>query len=205
MRYLAVAVFAALILGGVFTAHTARSADEVVLAPGAWMIDPVHSAIVWRVEHFGGIGHVYGRFNSFSGTVNIDPQQPDNSSVEVTVDVSSIDTAVAARDEHLRTPDFFDVAQYPELTFKSTAVTPVAGMAGAYDVTGELTLLAITKTITVRMQHDGVIVDQKGGQVTSFTGEFSVRRSDYGMKGDDMVDIMLAFECRPVQPTEPSA
>jgi polyisoprenoid-binding protein YceI len=191
---------------GVLALRPSLAADE---QPGAWLIDPVHSAIVWTIGHNNGVGTVYGRFDSFAGTIIADPAHPERSSVEVTVDASSLDTAVAARDEHLRTPDFFNVAAFPSLSFKSSGVTPVAGESGLFDVAGDLTILGVSRPLTVRAKFHGAGKDMKGVPVAGFSAGFSIKRSDFGMAfgipgiGDE-VNVQLAFECSQPQPTAPA-
>jgi polyisoprenoid-binding protein YceI len=204
MRFTALTVCLLVLVGGMLAARPAHSAEDT--APSAWAIDPVHSAIVWTIGHNNGVGLVYGRFDSFGGTIIADAMHPERSSVEVSVDAASVDTATAARDEHLRTADFFNIAKFPALSFQSTDVSPVTGVEGAYDVTGDLTLLGVTKQVTVRMQHTGVTTDMKGANITGFNGSFNIMRSDYGMGFgipgvSDEVNIMLAFECREAVPT----
>lgn len=184
----------------------AIGADTTVPEPGVWQIDPVHSAIIWSISHNNGVGLVYGRFNTFSGTITADAKHPENSTVEVTVEATSLDTAVAARDTDLRSDKYFNVAQYPALSFKSTSVSAVAGHEGEYKVSGDLTVLGVTKPLTLTIKHTATGKDRKGNGIAGFTGSFSIKRSDFGMVtgipgvGDE-VAISLAFECDQVQPT----
>jgi polyisoprenoid-binding protein YceI len=181
------------------------SADASVAASGAWQIDPVHSAIVWSISHNNGVGLVYGRFNAFSGTIIADADHPENSSVEVAVDATSVDTAVAARDTDLRSDKYFNVAQFPALSFKSTSVSAVAHHAGEYQVSGDLTLLGVTKPLALTIKLTATGKDRKGLAIAGFTGSFSIKRSDFGMLtgipgvGDE-VAINLAFECDQAPP-----
>ncbi len=200
--------YTAYIMAVVFTLSVllARPGLAADAAAGTWQIDPVHSSIVWTIGLNGGLGVLYGRFDGFAGTIIADPAAPANSSVEVTVEAGSINTAVAARDEHLRNPDFFDAATFPSLSFKSTSVTPVAGEEGMFDIAGELTLHGVTQPQSVRAKFLGAGKDPKGVPVAGFTGSFSIKRSDFGMgygapNISDEVNIMLAFTCRQPQPT----
>jgi polyisoprenoid-binding protein YceI len=156
-------------------------------------IDPVHSAIVFNVSHLD-IGIVYGRFTEFSGTVVMDEANPGASSIEVTVQAASIDTEVQQRDDHLRSPDFFNVKQFPVITFVSTGVSEAKG--GGYTVTGELMLHGVTKTVRVPFRKVGEGEDSGGNQRVGWAGSFSIDREDYGMTygGGGTVDMIVAFE-----------
>jgi polyisoprenoid-binding protein YceI len=190
--------------------HPAFSADSGAPASTVWQIDPVHSAIVWSISHNNGVGLVYGRFNTFHGTIVADAANPENSSVEVAVDATSLDTAVPARDDDLRSDKYFNVAQFPALSFKSTSVSAVAGHDGEYEVSGDLTVLGATKPLTLTIKHTATGKDRKGNGIAGFTGSFSIKRSDFGMVtgipgiGDE-VTIMLAFECDEILPNAPAA
>jgi polyisoprenoid-binding protein YceI len=206
MRKNALFMLTMCLLLGVCAVQPALSAEKAAAPASVWQIDPVHSAIIWSISHNNGVGIVYGRFNTFNGTIIADEEHPGNSSVEVMVDAASVDTGTTARDEHLRTADFFNVAQFAGLSFKSTSVSAVAGHAGEYEVSGALTLLGVTKPITMTIKHTATGKDKKGNGLTGFTGSFSIKRSEFGMLtgipgiGDE-VAINLAFECDEIQPT----
>lgn len=185
------------------------SEESLATSASVWQVDPVHSAIIWSISHNNGVGLVYGRFNTFQGTIIADADHPEQSSVEVTVDAASLDTAVAARDTDLRSEKFFSVAQFPVLSFKSTSVSPIAGNEGEYMVSGDLTLMGVTKPLELTIKHTATGKDRKGNGIAGFTGSFSIKRSDFGMMNGlpgigDEVSIMLAFECGQIQPTAPS-
>src|SRR5512138_328868 len=110
-----------------------------------WDIDVSHSAVHFHVRHMI-ISKVHGRFAKWSGTLQLDPQDLTRSTVDVRIDAASIDTQVADRDAHLRSPDFLDVAKYPELTFRSRRIEK----AGAsYRVVGDLTLHGVTREVAL--------------------------------------------------------
>ena len=171
-------------------------ATPVAAAPETHAIDAVHSTVLFRVKHMN-VGYSYGRFNEFSGTVVLDAASPAASSVKLEVKAASIDTANTKRDDHLRSPDFFNVAQFPTITFESTAVAKVGD--DAFEVTGDLTLLGVKKSVKVRMTKTGSGTDPQGGVRTGFEGTLAIKRSDFGMKYglegiSDEVGLTLAFE-----------
>lgn len=170
-------------------------AGAALAAPTAYDIDAVHSSVVFRIKHLG-VGYVYGRFNEFSGKVTVDDADLSKASVQMTVKAASVDTGNGKRDEHLRSPDFFNVAQFPEMRFASKTVAKVEG---GYRIEGDLTLHGATRPVTVRMELVGEVDDPWGNHRRGYHGTFSIRRTDYGMNYDtnvlgDEVDITLAFE-----------
>ena len=108
----------------------------------AWTIDTAHSGIHFSVRHLV-VAKVRGRFGVWNGTLHLDEQDPTRSHVEVAIEAGSIDTGVVDRDQHLRSPDFLDVGQFPELRFASTAVQPLGG--DRYRVRGDLTIRDVTR------------------------------------------------------------
>jgi len=164
-------------------------------AADTYDIDKGHSAVMFRIQHMKA-GYQYGRFNDFAGTIVFDEANPAASSVKVEVKTTSVDTNDAKRDDHLRNPDFLDCAQFPTMTFSSTAVK-AAGTG--YEVAGNLTLHGVTKPVTVTMTKTGAAADPWGGFRIGFEGVLTVKRSEYGMDkkldgvGDE-VRMILAFE-----------
>ena len=118
----------------------------------AWEIDPAHSRAAFAVKHMM-FTTVRGHFKVLSGHVHIDEQNPANSSVDAQVETASIDTGEPRRDEHLRSPDFFDAQQYPTLTFKSNKVEPLGD--NEYNVIGDLTIHGVTKPVTLKAEYGG--------------------------------------------------
>src|SRR6476659_5002094 len=130
--------------------HLVRLAVLVLLVPVAgfasdWEIDPPHSTAAFSIKHLM-VSNVRGSFGKVTGTVNLDDKNPTKSTVEAMIDATTISTGVTARDEHLKSPDFFDVKQFPTITFKSTKVT---GSKGKYKVTGDLTMHGVTKPVVL--------------------------------------------------------
>ncbi len=160
-----------------------------------YKVDGVHSSLIFGIKH-NGVTNFYGAFKDISGTVTFDAADASKSLVELTVPVESVDTRNEKRDQHLKSPDFFNSKQFPTITFKSTKVE---GSGESYKISGDLTLHGVTKPITVDFKRG---VDGKGGQgKTTGGGEarFTIKRSDYDMKfmvgplGDD-VNIILSLE-----------
>jgi polyisoprenoid-binding protein YceI len=158
-------------------------------------IDPVHSSIIFGVKH-GGITDFYGAFKQVSGTIAFDAADPSKSSVEVTVPIDSIDTRNDKRDQHLKSPDFFNAAQFPTMTFKSTKVE---ANGTTYKVTGDLTMHGVTKPVTVEFKKGAETKGQKGEVKTGGETRFTLKRSDYDIKfmpqalGDE-VNVIMSLE-----------
>jgi polyisoprenoid-binding protein YceI len=175
------------------------------LAQDTYKIDPVHSEVSFKIRHL--LSKTSGRFTKFSGTIKVDPADMSKSSVEVTIDAATINTDNEKRDTHLRSPDFFDVAKFPTITFKSTSVKEVA--KGKLEVTGDFTLHGVTKQITIPITNAGTQPGmQPGSVVAGFTdGTVTLNRNDYGIKaypgalGEDVV-ISLNVEAGRVEPAK---
>lgn len=179
-------------------------------APAAaevWTIDKPHSNVGFSVRHF--VSNVPGNFRDFHGQIVYDAENPAASSVEVTVQAASIDTANDQRDNHLRSPDFFEVEKHPTWSFKSKKVAPLGENTLA--VTGDLTIKGVTKEVTVPVQVLGVMGDKAG-----FETEFTVDRKDYGIVWNRVLDaggsilgeevkIVLSIEANRQKPAEPAA
>jgi polyisoprenoid-binding protein YceI len=144
----------------------------------AWNIDAAHSQATFSVKHMM-ISTVRGHFEVLSGQLEIDEQHPENSWVEAEVDTASINTRDPKRDGHLRSPDFFDAAQYPKITFKSTRVEPVGD--NEYRVTGSLTMHGVTKQETFSAEYSGQVKDIYGLQRAAFSVKGTINRKDYGL------------------------
>ena len=147
-------------------------------AAETYKLDPAHTSVVFRVKHLG-VANVYGRFNGPSGSFIFDESSPANSSIEIQVNAQNVDTAVEKRDNHLRSPDFFNAAEHPVIHFKSTSVKKAD--KDNYEVSGDLTLLGKTKPITVRARKTGEGKDPWGNYRLGFETRFSIKRSEFGM------------------------
>jgi polyisoprenoid-binding protein YceI len=144
-----------------------------------WIIDPDHSGAVFSVRHMM-IAHVRGQFCRIGGTVLFDPLNIESSSIELSIDASSIFTGVQKRDDHLKSPDFFDIGKYPVISFTSTHIHSVNGNKA--QVTGNLTLHGITRQVTVSVEFSGPAKDPFGdGSSMGFTVSAMINREDYGI------------------------
>jgi polyisoprenoid-binding protein YceI len=146
-------------------------------ATKTFQIDRAHSEATFQVRHL--ITKVRGRFAEFDGAITFAADEPATSSVAFTIQTKSIDTNQPQRDEHLRSGDFFDVEKFPVLTFNSTAVAPRGD--NQFDVTGELTIRDVTKTITLPVTYLGAAKDPWGNDKVAFETEISLNRKDYGL------------------------
>ncbi len=170
---------------------------STVRAADTFTVDPVHSSLIFRVKHFN-VGHIYGRFNQYSGSFAFDERNPADCKLDIEVRIDSIDTANADRDKHLKGPDFFNAKEFPAMTFKATRMK--AADEKTYDVTGDLTIHGVTKPVTVKLERLGTAKDPRSGKPrTGWETTFSINRSDFGMKygvpaiGDE-VRITVAIE-----------
>jgi polyisoprenoid-binding protein YceI len=149
------------------------------MAVSTWNIDPSHSAIGFSVRHMV-VSKTRGRFTSFRGQIAFDPDRPQDSSVQVTIDPASIDTADAQRDGHLKSADFFDVEKYPNATFKSTKVEDLGG--DKYRITGDLTVHGVTKPVSFDAVFEGAGKDPWGGERAGFNAALSIDRREFGLQ-----------------------
>ncbi|AIB15462.1 hypothetical protein ABAZ39_26675 (plasmid) [Azospirillum argentinense] len=169
----------------------------VQAAPVAYKLDPAHTAVVFIVDHLG-FSKAVGSFNTVAGELAFDKDAADKSSLSVTIDTASIDTNHAKRDEHLKSPDFFNVKEFPKLTFKSTKIEKTGDKTGKLH--GDLTLLGVTKPVVldVTFNKDGVSPASKQ-ETVGFSARGTIKRSDFGMKygvpniGDD-IQIIIESE-----------
>jgi polyisoprenoid-binding protein YceI len=150
----------------------------------AWKIDAQHSGVHFSVRHMV-VSKVRGHFSKFEGEVAFDEAHPEQSTVNVTIDASSIDTNVQQRDDHLRSPDFFDVAKFPTLTFKSTKVEKAGG---GYRVHGDLTMHGVTRNVVLDAEVLGTGKDPWGNLKAGFTAKGSLDRKDYGLGWNQLLE-----------------
>jgi len=162
---------------GALSVLPARAAD-------VYNVDPGHSEVSFTIRHL--LSNVRGRFTDFSGVITLDTAKMTSSSVVFTVKTASIDTAVADRDKHLRSPDFFDAEKNPEITFKSTSIA--AAGKDKYNVTGDFTLHGVTKRITLPVTFLGTAKDPWGNQRAGFETGTTVTRKDYAINWNKALD-----------------
>jgi len=149
-----------------------------------YTIDAGHSEVGFKIRHL--VSNVRGRFNDFSGTINMDPKNIQSSSVEFRIKAESIDTNQANRDKHLRAEDFFFVEKYPEITFKSDSVKPAG--KDKYNVTGTLTMRGVSKKVTLPVTYTGEVKDPWGNTKAGFETSTTLNRKDYGIVWNQAVD-----------------
>ena len=145
---------------------------------GSYTIDATHSRIGFVARH-AMVTKVRGSFNEFAGSGQLDLENPSNSRVELTIQTASIDTRNADRDAHLRSNDFFDMENHPQIRFVSTATERVD--ADHYRVTGDLTIKGVTKPVTVDFEYSGSAVDPYGNNRIGLEGKTTVNRKDWGV------------------------
>jgi polyisoprenoid-binding protein YceI len=164
-------------------------------APGTFAADPVHSLVGFTVRHMM-IAKVRGRFSQFSATLEV-PEDPMQSTLEVEVDVASIDTGEAQRDGHLRSPDFFDVEQYPTMTFRATGLDLIG--EDTVQVHGELSVHGVTRPLDLEAVYEGVGTDPWGGQRVGFSAIGELDREDFGLTWNQVLEtggVMLGKQIR---------
>jgi polyisoprenoid-binding protein YceI len=170
-----------------------------------WQIDPNHTAAQFSVRHLG-ISTVRGAFTKASGTVIYDPSDPGKTVIDVTIDANSVDTRVQMRDNDLRSPNFFDVAKYPTLTFKSTHAE--AAGSGRLKVTGDLTIHGVTKQVVLDI--DGPSEPMKDPRDKWHMGASAgtkINRKDFGVNGNPTAvgdDITITIDVELVRTPPPS-
>jgi polyisoprenoid-binding protein YceI len=157
----------------------------VVTSPAkTFAIDPTHSEAGFQIRHL--LSKVRGRFTDFAGTIDFDEAEPEKSSVRLTIQAASIDTGVDQRDQHLRSADFFDVAQFPTLTFESSAIARTGD--SSYDVMGTLTMHGVTHPVVIPVSFLGRAKDPWGNDKVFFEGDMTLNRKDFGLNWNAAVE-----------------
>jgi polyisoprenoid-binding protein YceI len=172
--------------GVALAAMLAMGAATMAAQAHDWVIDKNHSEADFSVKHMG-VGTVHGSFHAVTGVVHFEAGNPNVWTVEATIDMNSLDTGVAARDNDLKSARFFDVAQYPTMTFKSTSVKKDAGVG--YDVKGDLTMHGVTKPVVLIMEPpagEEVGMDAKSVH-RGFVATTTVNRKDFGLTWNGML------------------
>jgi polyisoprenoid-binding protein YceI len=178
----------------VLTCTAASLASLPARAAEEYSVDPMHTAVTFRISHLG-LSWVYGRFNDVNGGFSIDKDGPNNA-FALKINTESIDTGNKKRDEHLRSPDFLNVKQYPVISFQSTSIKPIED---GYEVTGDLTFHGATKSISFPLKGGRTAEFPKGVQRIGYSTELTLKRSDFGMDKmleaiGDAVHIAISFE-----------
>ena len=141
-----------------------------------YQVDPVHSSMVFSVKHMG-TSNFYGRFNNITGSFTLD-DDPNKNTFQVQIQTESVDTAVKKRDDHLKSPDFFNAKQFPTITFKSTQVKKAGD--DSLEVTGDLTLHGATKSVKAKVTKTGT-GNFFGRAVAGVEATLTIKRSEFGM------------------------
>ena len=171
------------------------------MGPGPlYEIDTTHSMIIFRAKH-NGVSYNYGRFNEFTGEIMISADAVTERMVEFEVKAASIDTGNKKRDQHLRSSDFFSAKQFPLITFKSTKVSVKEGKEDILEVTGDLELHGVKKSITVDAKITGRAKDREGASLIGYESIFTIKRSEFGMtygmeSVSDDIQITVSVEAK---------
>lgn len=152
-----------------------------------WQIDPAHSTIEFAVKHMM-FTTVRGRFESFNGAVEVNQQNPNQSRVEVTIDAGSIDTGVADRDAHLRSPDFLDTERYSTITFRSTRIEGAYQNGDRFRITGDLEIRGQSMPVTLDVTFEGLGKDPWGTQRAGFSTRAEIDRRDWGLRWNQALE-----------------
>ena len=177
MRFKTFFSAAAVLVALAGSAATSSAADK-------YTVDPSHSSIGFAVRHMV-VSKVKGYFNEYTATILYDDKDITKSSAEVTIKTASIDTRDAKRDEHLRTPDFFDAAKYPEITFKSKRIEK---SGEGFVAVGDLTMRGVTKEIQLPFTFAGVVTDPWGNTRLGLSASTKLNRQDYGVSWSKSLD-----------------
>ena len=167
-----------------------------VVAENTYKVDPDHTYILFRVKHLG-IGYSYGRFNNPIGTFTFDEAKDNIGAIDMRILAKDVDTDVEKRDNHLRSPDFFDAKKYPLISFKSTSIRKTG--EGTYEISGNVTLLGKTRPIKAKAVQIGAGKDPWGKYRRGYEAKFTLKRSEFGMEFmlggvSDKVELTVSLE-----------
>ncbi len=197
----AVAALAGVFTGGALLSNAGLAdptpAAQANLAADMYEVDGLHSSVVFRVGYMG-VSNFYGRFNDVSGTYRLDFDNPSESSIDISIDTASIDTANEGRDKHLRGPDFFSAKEFPTVSFTGTSFEAVD--SDTIRVTGDMTVRGVTQAVTVDIDWVGDRPDPRGGYRSGIDTTLTINRSDFGVSYGvdigvlgDSTDIMIGL------------
>ena len=201
------AAIAALLSSGAMTAFAQSASNEqaeaVTIPAGTYVLDPAHGKITWSVSHMGFSTYT-GQFSGVSATMGLDPAAPETTTLEAEIDVDSVGTLNTALDNHLKTPDFFDAANYPEASFTATSVELTDSDSAV--VAGDLTIRGVTKPVSFTADFNKAGVNPLDNKFSlGFDGYTTIQRSEFGvsygvpMISDD-VKLHLEAEFKLVEP-----
>lgn len=163
----------------------APAAAQPAAGPNTWQIDPAHSTVGFVVRHMM-VSNVHGTFGKVAGSVNYDGKDISSVAADVTIDTTSITTNNEKRDAHLKSPDFFDVATFPTLTFKSKRVQKVSD--GKFKLIGDLTMHGVTKEVTLDVEGPTQAIVAQGASRVGASASTTLNRQDYGVKWSRNID-----------------
>jgi len=151
----------------------------------SWSIDQAHTMVEFSVRHMM-LAKVRGKFTSFTGTMAIEAGGYIPESISVDIDANSISTGEPDRDNHLRSADFLDVEKFPKLTFKSYEIRSTG--EGAFDAEADLTIHGVTNQVTLEVTFEGRAKDPQGNERIAYTSEFTINRSDFGLRWNQLLE-----------------
>lgn len=160
------------------TSAPAAVNPDLAALTGEYTIDPTHSTLGFVARH-ATVTNVKGKFNDFTGTLHLDGSNPSASTASIDVRMDSVDTGSADRDNHLKSGDFFQTEEFPEMTFRSTKAEALGG--DDYRITGDLTIRGVTKPVTIDLEFNGAAKDPFGNERVGFEGKAEILRSDWGL------------------------
>jgi polyisoprenoid-binding protein YceI len=163
-----------------------QTRDKAQADASTWTIDASHSHVEFAVKHMM-VSTVKGRFKDFSGRLNIDEANPENSTIEATIEVASVDTGAEQRDAHLRSDDFFNAERFPVIAFRSTKIER-ADNAPTWRMTGDLTIRDVTKPVVLDVEFEGRGRDAYGGERAGFTAKTTINRKDFGVNWNGVIE-----------------
>ncbi|MET9451203.1 YceI family protein [Streptomyces cinerochromogenes] len=159
-------------------AAQAATGPDLTALTGDYTIDPAHSTIGFVARH-AMVTNVKGGFEDFTGTLHLDGADPAQSTAEIDVQMASIETGNADRDGHLKSSDFFKIEEFPTMTFRSTKAEALGG--DEFRITGDLSLLGVTKPLTIDLEFNGSATDPFGNERVGFEGKAEILRSEWGL------------------------
>ncbi|MFI1926792.1 MULTISPECIES: YceI family protein [unclassified Streptomyces] len=162
----------------VTTVADATVSPELAALTGDYSIDPAHSTLGFVARH-AMVTNVKGKFNDFTGSLHLDGTDPSKSGATIDVTMDSIDTGSADRDGHLKTADFFKTDEFPTMTFRATSAEALGG--DDYRITGDLTILGVTKPLSIDLEFNGAAKDPFGNERVGFEGKAEILRSAWGL------------------------
>lgn len=167
------------------------------MATRTWAIDPTHSEVQFKIKHLM-ITNVTGSFNIFAASVATEDEDFSKAKISFTADVNSINTGNEQRDGHLKAPDFFDAATYPQIKFVATKADSVDN-DGSYELYGDLTIRDVTKNVKLSVEFGGVVKDMYGNTKAGFTINGKINRKDFGLTWSGVTEaggIVLSEEVK---------